>query len=122
MREDKETMFEMMLTADRFCAEAQGLADDLAGQEREELRLKLVQCQTLLQQLRSLYEEENLTIDNAAACGHFRQLIMALMWMAYRARKNIGFKLFRKLVMIESSFTYLLIMRGHASNSDGHVA
>jgi hypothetical protein len=38
-------------------------------------------------------------------------LVMALMWIAFYARTAIDFKTYRRLVMIESSFTYLLSCR-----------
>jgi hypothetical protein len=41
----------------------------------------------------------------------FRQLVMALLWIAYYARGAIDFRIFRMLVRIESGFTYLLVSR-----------
>jgi hypothetical protein len=112
MSEDAETMFEMMIHAERFCSAVENLADDLAGKEHEELRMKISQCRSLLQQLRLIYDASELTATNGSACGYFRQLIIAFMWTAHYARKTIDFRLFRKLVVLESSFTYLLIKRG----------
>jgi hypothetical protein len=34
---------------------------------------------------------------------------MSLLWVAFRAGSLVDFKLFRKLVQIESGFTYLFI-------------
>ncbi len=34
---------------------------------------------------------------------------MSLLWVAFRAGTRVDFKLFRKLIQIESGFTYLLI-------------
>ncbi len=112
MDSDAETLFEMMLASDRFCSEIGSAIEDLApSRDQEDLRLKIAQCRALLQQLRVSYDEDKLTPENAAVLGHFRQLILALIWVAYHARENITFKQFRMLVMIESGFTYLLITR-----------
>ena len=109
MNEETETLFEMMLCADRFCSEMENAADDLIGKEREEFRLKISQCRGLLSQIESIYDKDELTIESGLACGYFRQLVMALMWAVYYSRRFVDFKLFRKLVVLESSFTYLLI-------------
>jgi hypothetical protein len=109
MREDTVTLAEMMLSAEQFCSKVETAAQDLAPTpEQEDLRLKLNQCRTLLIQLQALYDEDELTIENAAARAGFRHLVMALLWAAFGARRVIDFKTFRKVVMIESSFTYLL--------------
>ena len=41
----------------------------------------------------------------------FRQLVMALLWVAFYARTAIDFRIFRMLVRIESGFTYVLVTR-----------
>jgi hypothetical protein len=79
--------------------------------ECEELRLRLSQCRNLLTNLQAAYERDQLTIETASVRADFRHAIMLLMWIAFYARSAIDFRLFRKLVAIESSFTYLLIMR-----------
>lgn len=119
MREDTETMFEMMLQAEGFCSEIENLADDLAGKEREELLLKISQCRALLGQIKLIYDEGKLTIENGLARGYFRQLVMALMWAIHYARRYVDYKLFRKLVVLESSFTYLLIAREKSGPNEG---
>ena len=112
MSDDADTLFEMMLAADRFCNEIGNIAEDSPPDpEQEDLRLKAVQSRALLQQLRAFYDQDELAIENAAVRGYFRQLIMAMMWIAYHARKKITFKQFRTLVMIEAGFTHLLLTR-----------
>ena len=112
MNEDKETLFEMMLSADRFCSKVESAAQDLPpSQETSELRLKLAQSRTLLREIRNLYDQDRLMIDDAQARGSFRQLIISLMWVAFYARGSMDFKLFRKLVVVESGFTHLLVTR-----------
>ncbi len=34
---------------------------------------------------------------------------MAILWVSFRSRRTMDFKLFRMVVQIESGFTYLLI-------------
>lgn len=112
MREDTATLVEMMLSAEQFCSKVETAAQDLAPTpEQGDLRLRLNQCRTLLTQLQALYDEDKLMIENASARATFRHLLMALLWTAFGARRVIDFKTFRKVVMIESSFTYLLISR-----------
>jgi hypothetical protein len=111
MTDETESLFEMMLCADRFCSEIENAAEDLAGQEREDLRLKTVQCRTLVKRIQNCYDNDSLSLENQSASSDFRQLIMAMMWVAYRARTRIAFRTFRKLVMVESGFTHLLLTR-----------
>ena len=112
MREDTATLAEMMLGAEQFCSKIEAAAQDLAPTpEQERLRLKINECRTLLAQLQIMFDEDKLTIENASARADFRHLLMALLWVAFGARRVIDYKVFRQLVMIESSFTYLLISR-----------
>jgi hypothetical protein len=110
--EDTSTLSELMLCADQFCSKIESIAQDLAPtREQEELRLKVGQCRMVLGQLQQFFDENKLTIENAAVRAHVRHLVTALLWIAFHARSKIDFKLFRKLVLIESRFTYLLISR-----------
>ena len=60
-------------------------------------------------QLQTYHDEDQLMIANPSVRSDFRTLIMSLLWVAFRARTLVDYKLFRKLVQIESGFTYLLI-------------
>jgi ribosomal protein L29 len=112
MKEDTETLLEMMLSAELFCAQVESAAQDLPKtREQEELRLKVAQCQTLLRQIQEIYDAEELSIENVLARDYFRQLVLALLWVAFRARQVMNFRLYRRLVVIESAFTYLLVSR-----------
>jgi hypothetical protein len=112
LMEDTSTLSELMLSADQFCSKIESIAQDLAPtREQEELRLKVAQCRMVLGQLQKFFNENKLTVENASVRGDVRHLVTALLWIAFHARSNIDYKLFRKLVMIESSFTYLLISR-----------
>jgi hypothetical protein len=73
--------------------------------------LKISQCRGALTQLQAKFENDKLTIDDALVCADFRTLVMSLLWVNFAGRLLIDFKLFRKLVQIESGFTYLLIGR-----------
>jgi len=107
--EDTDTLFEMMLAAERFCSEIESAAQDVApSRETEELRLRLAQSRTFLREIRKLYDRGELTSHHALVRRNFRDLVIALMWVAFGARGFINVKLFRQLVLIESSLTYLL--------------
>ena len=112
--EDALTLAELLFHAERFCLRVESAMADCAGtsaEETEELRLKISQSRGLLSLLQTAYEEEQLTIENPSVRGNFRVLILTLLWVAFRARHAIDYRTFRMLVLIESSFTYLLIMR-----------
>ncbi len=114
--EDSLTLVELMLHADQFCSEVEAAAKSITNREDQaELRLKITQCRGFLAELQTVFEEGQLNIGNQSVRGHFRHLIMALMWVAFRFRHEITLKLFRRLVRIESGFTYLLVVRGTSS-------
>jgi hypothetical protein len=112
MNEDSETLTELMLHADQFCSKIEAAMKDVApNPEQEELRTKLGQCRVQLAHLQNVFDEDKLDIENPAVRADFRHLVMALMWIAFYARTTIDFKTYRRLVMIESSFMYLLNCR-----------
>jgi hypothetical protein len=112
MSEDTATLAELMLHADQFCSKIEAAMKDVApNPEQEELGTKLGQCRAQLAHLQNVYDEDKLDIENPAVRADFRHLVMALMWVAFYARAAIDFKTYRRLVMIESSFTYLLVSR-----------
>jgi hypothetical protein len=111
-KEDAETLAELMLHADQFCSSVEAATKDVApNPEQEELKTKLGQCRAQLAHLQNVFDEDKLKIENPAVRADFRHLVMALMWVAFYARTAIDFKTYRRLVMIESSFTYLLNCR-----------
>ncbi len=115
--EDSLTLVELMLHADQFCSEIEaGGKSILSGEDQTELRLKISQCRGFLAELQRIFEDGKLIIEDQLVRGYFRHLIMALLWVAFRYRHGITFKLFRRLVRIESGFTYLLIVRGISSD------
>jgi hypothetical protein len=108
MEDAEETLFELMLAADRFCSAISSKLQDCSNSERQELRLKLGQCTSAVHRLRELYERDRLTVTNAAVRAEVRQLILTLMWVSFYARDIIDRKTFRLVVMIEAAFSYLL--------------
>jgi hypothetical protein len=119
MTEDSETLAELMLHADQFCSKIEAAMKDVApNPEQEELRTKLGQCRAQLAHLQNVFDEEKLNIENPAVRADFRHLVMALMWVAFYARTALDFKTYRRLVMIESSFTYLLVSRSCRADSN----
>jgi hypothetical protein len=112
MSEDIETLTELMLHADRFCSKVEDALKDAAPiPEEQDLRLKIGQCRNQLAYLQELFNDGKLTIENPRVRAEFRQLILALLWIAFYARGAIDFRIFRVLVQIESGFTYLLVSR-----------
>ena len=110
--EEGWTLFEIILRAEQFCGRIESRArNKLKKAEEEEVRLKIGQCRNLLAELHKAYDEDNLKLENVCVKNQFRLLIMALLWVTFNARSLIDHKLFRMLVVIESSFTYLLIVR-----------
>jgi hypothetical protein len=112
MNEDTETLAELMLHADQFCSKVEDATKDIApNPEEKELRIKIGQCRTQLAYLQEVFNNGKLNIENPAVRADFRQLVMALLWIAFYARGAIDFRIFRMLVRIESGFTYLLVSR-----------
>ena len=130
MRQDTDLLAEMMLQAEVFCTRIEAAAiGRLRKADNDELRLKISQCRGALGTLQGYYEANKLTIDSPAVCANFRQLVMSLLWVTFRAGSIVDRRLFRKLVQIESGFTYLLInsLTGQARNEkrtpvEGQVA
>jgi hypothetical protein len=114
MDDETSLLAELMLQAEMFCSGLDSSADDMAKlPDGDEFRLKISQCRGFLSQLQERYDEDKLDIDDPLTTATFRQLIMCLMWVAFRAGGFVDYKLFRKLVQIESGFTYLMISRPH---------
>ena len=119
MEEDAALLAEMMLQAEVFCAQVEGrLKTTEATFNGEELRLKISQCRGALLRLQEFYDDEKLTITNSSVRADFRHLVMALLWVGFRGGLLVDFKLFRKLVQIESGFTYLLLRELGKSSLD----
>jgi hypothetical protein len=112
MKEDTQTLAELMLHADRFCSKVEDAINDVAPiPEEKDLRTKIGQCRNHLAYLQEVFNDGQLNIENPRVRADFRQLVMALLWISFYARSAIDFKTFRMLIMIESSFTYLLVTR-----------
>jgi hypothetical protein len=112
MKEDTETLVELMFHAEQFCSKVEAATKDVApNPEEKELRLKIGQCRNELAYLQALYNDGKLNIENPRVRADFRQLVLALLWVAFYARDAIDFRIFRMLVMIESGFSYLLVTR-----------
>ena len=112
MNADDLLLVELMLQADLFCNQTEAAAKKkLPAAEMKELRLKISQCRGALAELQEKYENDQLSIANTAVCADFRNLLISLQWAGFLARGSLDRRLFRKLVQIESGFTYLLITR-----------
>lgn len=112
MSEDTEILAELMLHADQFCSKVEDAIKDVApiAQEKD-LRTKIGQCRNHIAYLQEVFNEGKLSIENPRVRADFRQLVTALLWIAFYARSAIDFRIFRMLVRIESVFTYLLVSR-----------
>lgn len=117
MREDTALLVELMLQAEVFCSAVDAAATkQLVNDDLDELRLKVSQCRGALSSLQRRFEDDQLTITDSVVRGDFRQLVISLMWVCFRGGSAVDRKLFRRLVQIESGFTYLLITaRGRAT-------
>lgn len=117
--DDIETLAALMLRAEIFCGSVEAAMKRASCTTINEVEacLKINQCRAILTRLQSLYENEQLTISNPAVLEAARYLTMALMWVAFHTRYVLEFKLFRMLVMIQSSFTFLLMKCLAASES-----
>ena len=112
MSEDTELLADLMLHADQFCSKVEAATKDVApNPEEKELRTKIGQCRNQLAYLQEVHNDGKLNIENPRVRADFRQLVLALLWVAYYARGAIDFRIFRMLVRIESGFTYLLVSR-----------
>jgi hypothetical protein len=112
MKEVTETLTEMMLHADQFCSKVEAAMQNGAPiAEASELRLKIGQIRNQLASLQELFNEGKLNLEDQMVRADFRQMITALLWVAFYARSVIGCKTFRRLVLIEAAFTYLLVTR-----------
>ena len=112
MSEDTEILAELMLHADQFCSKVEDAIKDVAPiAEEKDLRTKIGQCRNQIAYLQEVFNEGKLSIENPRVRADFRQLVTALLWIAFYARSAIDFRIFRMLVRIESVFTYLLVSR-----------
>jgi|KBSMisStaDraftv2_1062788.scaffolds.fasta_scaffold989398_1 hypothetical protein len=113
-------LVELMLQAELFCSQIERLGKKkLPLSEVHALLLKISQCRGALTQLQAKFENDELTIEDPLVCADFRTLVMSLLWVHFFARKFTDFKLFRRLVQIESGFTYLLAGRKNRSDGTG---
>ena len=112
MTEDTETLAELMLHAEQFCSKVETATKDAAPvPDEKELRAKIGQCRTHLAYLQEVFNDGKLSIENHSVRADFRQVVIALLWIAFYSRTAINFRVFRMLVRIEAGFTYLLVNR-----------
>ena len=112
MEDDTDTLAEMMLHADQFCLKVEEAMKDAAPiAEQGELRLKIGQIRNQLASLQELFNEGRLNLENPTVRADVRQMVIALLWVAFYARTAIDYRTFRRVVLIEASFTYLLVTR-----------
>jgi hypothetical protein len=117
--EETLTLREVIDRAETFCLRVETVSQDVApNKDEKELRGKLGLCRVQIAYLRNV---DDLSIDNPQVRDGFRHLITALMWVAFYARDGIDFKLYRMLVMVESSFTYLTLRRIPKYRTNGNA-
>jgi len=109
--ENTFTLAELMFCAERFCLKVESAIADCAPEPEDdsELALKIGQCRNLLVRLQQAFEEDELRIENNSVRTDFRTLVLTLLWVAFRARRVIDYRLFRMVVLVEAGFTYLLV-------------
>jgi hypothetical protein len=107
--EDAGTLAVILMSAARFCSDVENRRMDSAPvREEEDLRSKLGLCRAQIDYLEKLFCDDRLKIEEPLVREGFRHLITALMWVAFYTRSFIDFRLFRTVIVIESSFAYLL--------------
>lgn len=112
MDPEGELLAEMMLHAAQFCSKAEALSAQISGDSNlQEFQLKLGQARNILERLQQSYNDEALDARTKTVMEEFRQLVIALLWVGYYIRQFSDFRLFRMLVSIEATFTYLLLKR-----------
>ena len=112
MTNETQLLPELMLQSDLFCTHVEALSRNrLSPSDTDALRLKINQCRGILLHLQELYEEDKLEVADPETCADFRNLMMSLLWVSFLTRELIDRRMFRKLVQIESTFTYALITR-----------
>jgi hypothetical protein len=102
-------VIELIDRAETFCSKVEAkLADaaPLPPADDVELRGKLGLCRNQIAHLQSLNDH---SITNAEMREGLRHLIIAMMWVAFYARAAIDYKIYRMLLTVESTFTYLLM-------------
>ena len=120
MREDTETLSEIILAADQFCSAVEARNKDVAPNlEEKELKAKLGLCRSQLAYLQNIFNEDRLKLDDPLVREGFRHLITAMLWIAFYCRTFIDFRLFRKVILIESIFANLLIHQGDMDEASG---
>jgi len=115
-------VIELVNRAEKFCSKIEvRLADaaPLSADENIELRSKLGFCRNQIAHLRTLGD---LTMQNPVIREGIRHLVIGLMWVAFYARSAIDFKLYRMLLTIESTFTYLLMEQVPKYRRNGHIS
>lgn len=110
MDDDAKLLTEMMLQAEVFCAQLAVKRQTMADFEASsQTALRINQCHAALSELQSIYEADELGARHPPTLAAFRRLVMSLMWAAFYAGSSVNHRLYRKLMQIESGFTFLLI-------------
>ncbi len=110
MKEDTETLFEILLSADRICSKLEEASLDMApSEDYVQLRTKLLECRAALRRLQGEYEQNKLTIVSSSIAEQFRHLMLYLLWVIFYSRAVIDRRTFRRFVVIHSAFTHLLL-------------
>ena len=111
MTDETARLSELMLQADVFCCRIEAAVKRLPKSPTyDELRLKIGQCRCVIALLQKRFDDDKLTLRDGSVAADFRQLVMSLLWVSFEARSIVDRRLFRKIVQIESGFTYLLIV------------
>ena len=119
MTDENALVLELMLQAEVFCCQVEAIAKKtLPLAEMHTLSLKISQCRGALRTLQEKYENDVLDTADTGVLADFRALTIMLLWVSYLGARCVDRKLFRKLVSIESGFTYLLITRRPPSCAD----
>ena len=82
-----------MLHAEQFCSRVEEATKDVAPiAENGELRIKIGQIRNQLTELQEIFNDGKLSIENPRVRADFRQMVMALLWVAFYARTRDRFQ------------------------------
>jgi hypothetical protein len=107
------TLPELMFHAERFCNLIEAAIKDCAADPKEddELRLKINTCRVILRDLQDAFDADELSVEKKLIRAHFRYLVISILWIAFRARRVVDYRLFRVVLMIEAGYTQILVNR-----------
>lgn len=108
MSDETTLLSELMLHAQLFCSRGSWCQATAEVARTRGTAAEISQCRGALAQLQTRFEDDELSIRSRSVAADFRHLVMGLLWVSFQTGSIVDRRLFRKLIQIESGFTYLL--------------